>query len=132
MEKKIYKIEVAIKIGNETCTTSELNSLRYLTEEEAKRIEAHYNDFNSFAEACRIIPYVRVDYALLSNEPKRVCNWLEEWKINKKHFEPATIIYTPEPIQVNIKTLMERLSADDFAEWWKDHVSAGECPFTKK
>lgn len=132
MEKKIYKIEVAIEAGDETYAADELNSLGYLTEEEAKRIEFHYDDFNSFAKACRKIPYINVEYTLFGNEPKRVCDWLDKWIINKKHFESATIIYTPEPIQASINTLMERLSAEDFAEWWKDHAGFIECPFTKK
>lgn len=132
MEKKIYKIEVAIEVGDETYAADELNSLSYLTEEEAKRIEFHYDDFNSFAKACRKIPYVNVKYTFFGNEPKGVCDWLDRWIINKKHFESATIIYTPEPIQANINTLMERLSAEDFAEWWKDHAGFTECPFTKK
>ena len=132
MEKKIYKIEVAIKVDDKIYTTDELDSLRYLTEEEAKRIEVYYDDFDLFAQACRKIPYVNVDYTFFGNKLKNVHNWIDEWVINKKHFESATIIYTPKPIQANINTLMERLSAEDFAEWWKDHTGFTECPFTKK
>ena len=132
MEKKIYKIEVAIEAGGETYAADELNYLSYLPEEEAKRIEFHYDDFNSFAKACRKIPFVYVDYTFFGNKPNKVHEWLYEWVIDKKHFESATIIYTPEPTQASINTLMERLSAEDFAEWWKDHTGFTECPFTKK
>ena len=132
MEKKIYKIEVAIEVNNETYAISELNSLSYLVEEEAERIAFHYDNFNSFAEACHKIPYVNVEYTFFGNEPKRVHDWSDKWTINKKHFKSATIIYTPEPIKVSINTLMKRLSAEDFAEWWKDHAGFAECPFTKK
>ena len=132
MEKKIYKIEVAIKVDDEIYTTDELDSLRYLTEEEAKRIEVYYDDFDLFAQACHKIPYVNVDYTFFGNKPKNVHDWFDKWVINKKHFKTATIVYTSEPIQANINTLMERLSAEDFAEWWKDHTGFTECPFTKK
>lgn len=132
MEKKIYKTEVAIEVGDETYTTDEIKSLLYLTEEEAKQIKNHYDDFNSFAEACRKIPYVNVEYTFFGNEPKRVCDWLDKWIIDKKHFKSATIIYTSKPVQVSIDTLMKRLSAEDFAEWWKDHAGFTECPFIKK
>ena len=132
MEKKVYKIEVAIEVDDETYTADELNSLSYLTEEDAKRIEHHYDDFNSFAEACRIIPYVNVEYTFFGNEFKRVCDGFDKWVINKRCFKSATIIFTPKPIQANINTLMKRLSAEDFAEWWKDHAGFTECPFTKK
>ena len=132
MEKKIYKIKVAIEVGGETYTVDELNSLRYATEEEAKRIEVHYDDFDLFAQTCRKIPFVDVDYTFFGNKPKKVHDWLYKWGIDKKHFESATIVYTPESIQASINTLMERLSAEDFAEWWKDHAGFTECPFTIK
>lgn len=130
MEKKIYKTKVTIKVGDETYPVDELDLLRYL--ESAERTEIHFNNFNSFAKACREIPYVNVDYTLFGNKPKRVYDWLDKWVINKKRFISAIIFYTPEPIQASINTLMERLSAEDFAEWWKDHAGFTECPFTKK
>ena len=132
MEKKIYKIEIAIEADGETYAADELNSLFYLTKEQAERVENHYDDFNSFAEACRKLPYINVEYTFFGNEPKRVCDWLDKWIINKKHFKSATIVYTSKPIQVSIDTLMKRLSAEDFAEWWKDHAGFTECPFIKK
>ena len=132
MEKEIYKVKVTIEVDDETYLVDELDSLLYLTEEEAKRKKVYYDNFNSFAKACRKIPYINVEYTFFGNEPKRVCDWLDKWIINKKHFKSATITYTPEPTQASINTLMERLSAEDFAEWWKDHAGFTEYPFTKK
>ena len=64
-----------------------------------------------------------------------IYDWSKTYTISEKNFGDVITIreeYEPYIKFVSMNDLLKYLSAEDFAEWWKDHAGFIECPFTKK
>lgn len=116
-------------------------SYKYLTPEEAKTIE------DTFRATCRTFEELRAqvgrfsgikeDYTLFRNSPYirvRGSDWQSDGKYyDEKHFKKPVSFKKVCAVANNlsINNLMKVLTAQDFADWWKDHTGETQCLFKK-
>lgn len=114
---------------------------KYLTPEEAKAFEDTFRatccTFEELRAQVGRFSGIKEDYTLFRNSPYilvRGSDWQSDGKYyDEKHFKkPVSFKKVYKVVNnLSINNLMKVLSAQDFAEWWKDHTGETQCPFKK-
>lgn len=114
---------------------------KYLTPEEAKAFEDTFRvtcrTFEELREQADRFPGIKEKYTLFRNHPY-ILVYGSDWDSNGKYYDEK---HFKKPIsfkkvctvvnKLSMNDLMKVLTAQDFAEWWKDHTGETQCPFKK-
>lgn len=136
--KNIYAIKSYVRFDDEWEEIFVWNySYIYIAPEAANTFSVTCNTFEELRKQVNKFPGIKEKYTFIKNTPYilvRGSDWQSDGKYyDEKHFKKP-ISFKKVCTVVNnlsINDLMKVLTAQDFADWWKDHTGETQCPFKK-
>lgn len=138
--KGLYDVRVFLIWKDKEYDLGRYFNLSYIDEAEAADFRIFkFHNINELWDKANKFPELRTDRTIFGFKPvvkmSDIHDWSKTYTINEKNFGDVITIreeYEPYTKSVSMNDLLKYLSAENFAEWWKDHAGFIECPFTKK